>query len=274
MINIQNEINDENVDEHNFDNISLEDISDPWLQEPENEVITNLDQIIANNSNNEIHTTTHDITMLRRSNHVRRRTWKIRDNMERELKSYSAYYYALHEEYYNIQEIMMDPIAFLAKMDEDTTYYDQTMTEEDAIQFRSAIIKVIKDHCNQKYWTIVKRSDVPPNCDILPSVWSMKRKRDLITRKPIKYKARLNIHGGRQEYGVNYYDTFSPVISWTILRLLFILSSIESWATYQIDYVLAFPQVPIEFDMYMELPRGKEKDAEDHEKNKYVLKLL
>ena len=69
-------MNDENVDENNFDNISLEDLFDPSLQETENEVITNFDQINVHNSNNEesIHTTTHDITMLTRSNRLRRQT--------------------------------------------------------------------------------------------------------------------------------------------------------------------------------------------------------
>ena len=46
----------------------------------------------------------------------------------------------------------------------------------------------------------------------------MKRKKDLFTRQPFKYKARLNIHGDKQELGVNFYNTFSPVITWTTLR--------------------------------------------------------
>ena len=43
----------------------------------------------------------------------------------------------------------------------------------------------------------------------------------------------------------------------------------------QIDYVLAFPQAPIQFDMYMEIPKGVEVDIENQGENKqYVLKLL
>ena len=108
---------------------------------------------------------------------------------------------------------MMDPISFLAKTDMDTMYFHQAMKQTDAMKFKRAIVKEISDHCNRKHWTIIERNKVPSNCEVLPSVWSMKRKRDLITRQPIKYKARLNIHGGKQEYGVNFYDTFSPVIT-------------------------------------------------------------
>ena len=96
------------------------------------------------------------------------------------------------------------------------------MKQIDAIEFERVIVKEIHDHCNRKHWEISKRNKVPSTCEVLPSVWSMKRKRDLITRQPIKYKARFNIRGGKQEYGVNFCNTFSPVITWTTLRLLFI----------------------------------------------------
>ena len=40
--------------------------------------------------------------------------------MERGLKSYSAYYDALHEEDNKIQEDIMNPITFQAKIDDET----------------------------------------------------------------------------------------------------------------------------------------------------------
>jgi hypothetical protein len=49
---------------------------------------------------------------------------------------------------------------------------------------------------------------------ILDSVWAMKRKRDLVTREVYKHKARLNVHGGQQQFGVNYFETYSPVVTW------------------------------------------------------------
>ncbi len=40
----------------------------------------------------------------------------------------------------------------------------------------------------------------------LPSVWAraMKCKQNLTTNEIIKYKAQINVHGGKQEFGVNF----------------------------------------------------------------------
>jgi hypothetical protein len=51
---------------------------------------------------------------------------------------------------------------------------------------------------------------VPKVVKVLESVWSMKRKRDIKTRKVYKHKARLNVHGGQQEFGVNFFEAFHP----------------------------------------------------------------
>ena len=60
---------------------------------------------------------------LRRSNRVCRPTWKVKDNQERGLRSFNAYYDVSHEEDYSCQDKMMNPIVFLAKTDDDTMYF-------------------------------------------------------------------------------------------------------------------------------------------------------
>jgi hypothetical protein len=58
---------------------------------------------------------------------------------------------------------------------------------------------------------------VPKNMSILDSVWSMKLKQQLKTNKVYKHKARLNIHGGQQQHGFNYWETFAPVVAWAAI---------------------------------------------------------
>ena len=98
----------------------------------------------------------------------------------------------------------------------------------------------------------------------------MKRKRDIATRAIKKYKARLNLHGGKQTFGEDFYETYAPVVGWITVRFLLILSLIMNWKTRQVDFILAYPQADIEQPMYMELPSGV--SAKDPSKD-YVLKL-
>ena len=49
-----------------------------------------------------------------------------------------------------------------------------------------------------------------------------------------------------------------------------ILAIINKWWTVQIDYILAFPQAPIEKEMYMRMPKGLKQTKGQ---NEYVLKV-
>ena len=182
------------------------------------------------------------------------------------------YYDAMHEEDYLLQEQMRNPVSFLASKTGGTMYYDQAMRQPDAEQFSEAAVKEVNSHTDCKHWEIISRDQVPHGHDIIPAVWSMRRKRDISTGRVTKYKARLNIHGGMQEYGVNYFDTFSPVATWSTIILVFILSLLNGWYTRQVDWVLAYPQADVEYDLYMNLPPGFKVDGADN--GSYVLKIL
>ena len=75
-----------------------------------------------------------------------------------------------------------------------------------------------------------------------------------------------------QEYGVKYYDTHAPVMTWFAIRLMIVFGILFNRSMCQIDFVMAHPQAPIEMGMYVELPQGiktKHGNSKDH-----VLKLL
>ena len=73
-----------------------------------------------------------------------------------------------------------------------------------------------------------------------------------------KHKSRLNVHGGKQVKGIDYEETYAPVVQWASIRLLLILGIILGWYTLQLDYILAFPQADIYITTYMEIPQGIE----------------
>ena len=92
-------------------------------------------------------------------------------------------------------------------------------------------------------WEVVKRQ---PWMNVLPSVWALKRK--LYPDGTVKkLKSRLCSGGHRQVAGVDYHDDiFSPVVSWSTVRLLLILSIVMKLATLQIDFTAAFVQAEID----------------------------
>ena len=71
-------------------------------------------------------------------------------------------------------------------------------------------------------------------------------------------EAHLNIHGGKQEHGVNFWETYAPVVSWQTLRLFFIHLILKGWHSKQMDFVLAYPHAPAEVPLYMRFPKGYE----------------
>ena len=71
-----------------------------------------------------------------------------------------------------------------------------------------------------------------------------------------KLKARFCVRGDMQIEGVDFFDTFAPVVQWATVRILLILSITLKLETMQVDYVSAFCQALIKEDVYVEIPRG------------------
>ncbi len=161
-----------------------------------------------------------------------------------------------HDDGYKIQEEMENPIAFVASTNPDIMYLDEAMRQPDRVQFQKAMIEEVKTHTENGHWKIISREEVPKGTPVLPSVWAMRRKRRIATQEVYKWKARLNLHGGKQEYGLNYWETYSPVVTWATVRLFLVLVLLNKWTSRQVDFVLAYPQADIECPLYMEIPRG------------------
>ncbi len=109
---------------------------------------------------------------------------------------------------------MRNPIAFHAKMMGDIMYFQQALNQPDAEHFVKAVIKKINGHVDNKHWVLTKRDEVPDDAQIVPSVLSMQRKRDVTTNEIKSHKAHLNLHSGKQVYGMNYFETYAPVVTW------------------------------------------------------------
>ncbi|KAL9993337.1 putative RNA-directed DNA polymerase [Helianthus debilis subsp. tardiflorus] len=101
-------------------------------------------------------------------------------------------------------------------------------------------------------WTLVPS---PPNANIVDCKWVYKVKRDqhgTITR----YKARLVAKGFNQQSGIDYTETFSPVVKSTTIRVVLSLAVTKQWPLRQLDVQNAFLHGDLKEKVYLKQPQG------------------
>jgi histone deacetylase 1/2 len=140
-------------------------------------------------------------------------------------------------------------------LDPDNPTYMEAMSGSDASHYIEAMQQEVLALLQQRTWTRVARKSVPENQKILKGTWAFKLKR-LPDGTPLKYKARYCCRGDMQTEGVDYFDTYAPVVQWSTVRLVLTLALKHGWATRQVDYTNAFAQAEIQEEVYIEPPRG------------------
>jgi transposase InsO family protein len=71
-----------------------------------------------------------------------------------------------------------------------------------------------------------------------------------------KLKARIVAKGNEQAHGIDYLETFAPVVRWTTIRSVIALAARNSWQLQHLDVITAFLNGFLSEDIYMIIPPG------------------
>ena len=146
--------------------------------------------------------------------------------------------------------------------------FNEALKSEEKDQWIQAMKNEYEKVIQNKTWELV---ECPKNVNVIGSKWVYKKKSDQT------YKARLVAKGYSQVYGLDYHDTFSPVVRFNSLRILFAYAAQKKLQILHYDAQSAFLHGELQEEIYMAqsqgfIQKGKENFVCKLKKSLYGLK--
>jgi hypothetical protein len=162
----------------------------------------------------------------------------------------------------------LDPIFYAMQMkNPDVLTNAQMKRQVNASKFVEAQRPNIDGLVDIKTFEFIPKINLPPRTRYLDLIWTYRRKRHPDGSLK-KYKARLCVNGSRQIQGIDYTESFAPVVQWSTIRMVNTLAAMHNLKGKQIDFTQAFPQAKLKEGIYLRFPAGFE-----HKNDHWALKL-
>ena len=158
----------------------------------------------------------------------------------------------------NLAHIADIDFAMTCVENDDPVTIDDLKHREDAGKWQKAMRDEIDSLHANKTWDLVER---PKNCRTIQTKWVFKTKRNQ-NGDIVRHKARLVARGFTQRYGIDYAETYSPVVRYTTVRLLVAWAATHKMKIHQMDVVTAYLQGDVEEELYLEQPQGFSDDTD------------
>ena len=151
----------------------------------------------------------------------------------------------------------------LCKMvtDSEPKAIEEAMNGPEANEWTMAVQDELDSLNEMNTWTLVP---LPKNVrNVVDCKWIFRKKYNEDGQID-RYKARLVARGFSQEYGVDYLETFAPVVRLNTLRAVIAVAVQKNFEIHQMDVKTAFLNGELEETVYMKQPPGiTEKGKED-----------
>lgn len=147
--------------------------------------------------------------------------------------------------------------------------YQEAVKGPNAEQWIEAINSELEAHNENQTWVLVERKTGMKTID---SKWVFKVMKDA-DGNIYRHKARLCARGFMQQHGVDYLETFSPVVRYDSLRVLLAVVAAQDLELAQFDVQTAFLHGKLEEEIHMELPEGFKKEESSGSTRRVVCRL-
>lgn len=134
----------------------------------------------------------------------------------------------------------------------DPSTFKQAVSSDSVDLWKDAMKEEFDSLQANQTWKLV---DLPPGKTPIKCKWVYKTKRDT-HGKVVRHKARLVAKGYTQIEGVDYHETFSPVVRFTTIRYLMAVAAKFNLNIRQLDVVTAFLHGTLEEEIFMTQPEG------------------
>ena len=138
----------------------------------------------------------------------------------------------------------------------------QALTLPEKSQWQDAINSELKSIHDNQVWELVPRN----NQKVIGTRWLFKIKKD-DNNIPVRFKARLVAKGYSQIYGIDYNETFAPVVKLQSLRAIMAIAANKKLLVHQIDIDTAFLNGELTEEVFTEPRHGT------NVSNEFVCKL-
>ena len=135
---------------------------------------------------------------------------------------------------------------------DDPKSYQDAMSSPNSDRWKTAADVEMNSILKNKTWELV---DLPPGKTAIGSKWVFKTKMNA-DGSINKHKARLVAQGFAQQHGIDYEETFAPVVKYVSLRTVLAIANQHNMELHQMDVNSAYLNGDIDADIYMRQPEG------------------